>query len=154
MSSSDRRVPRTDHRAVLRIGGWQALGADAGRIRRAVFVLEQGIPEALEWDEWDAVSTHAVAYRDGEPVATGRLLPDAHIGRMAVLSTARRQGLGALVLMRLVAAAAARGDESVVLSAQSRVCGFYAGHGFEPEGDEYLEVGIPHRRMRRLLARG
>jgi predicted GNAT family N-acyltransferase len=138
---------------VLRTGSWQALGADAGSVRRAVFVVEQGVPDALEWDEWDERSVHVVAYRDAEPVGTGRLLPDSHIGRMAVLPACRRQRLGARILTRLVEIAAARGDAAVVLSAQSYVCAFYAAHGFEAEGDEYLEVGIPHRRMRRPLAR-
>jgi predicted GNAT family N-acyltransferase len=137
----------------LRVGDWRSLGDDAGRVRRAVFVAEQGIPAELEWDEWDAQSVHAVLDRDGAPVATGRLLPDGHIGRMAVLASVRRQGLGALILERLVACAAARGDTEVELSAQSYVCDFYAAHGFVAEGDEYLDVGIPHRRMRRSIAR-
>jgi predicted GNAT family N-acyltransferase len=135
----------------LRVGDWQALGEDAGRVRRAVFVDEQGIPVELEWDEWDERSVHAVLYRDGQPVATGRLLPDAHIGRMAVLRTWRRQGLGAVILERLVEEAARRGEREVELAAQSYVCEFYAAHGFEAFGDEFLDVGIPHRKMRRVL---
>jgi predicted GNAT family N-acyltransferase len=138
----------------LRLGDWRLLGEDAGRVRRAVFVAEQGIPVELEWDEWDERSVHAVLYRAGTPVATGRLLPDGHIGRMAVLAPWRRQGLGALILERLVACAAERGDTGVELSAQSYVCDFYAAHGFVAEGDEFLDVGIPHRRMRRSLIRG
>jgi predicted GNAT family N-acyltransferase len=135
----------------LRVGDWQALGADAGKVRRAVFVGEQGIPAELEWDEWDERSLHAVLYRDGEPVATGRLLPDAHIGRMAVLRAWRRLGLGARILERLVEEAARRGDAEVELSAQSYVCDFYSANGFEAFGDEFLDVGIPHRKMRRAL---
>jgi predicted GNAT family N-acyltransferase len=137
---------------LLRIGDWSALGADAGAVRRAVFVDEQGIPAELEWDEWDERSLHAVLYVGDVPVATGRLLPDAHIGRMAVLPAHRRQRLGARILERLVAEAAARGNVAVELNAQSHVCAFYAAHGFEAFGDEYDEVGIPHRRMRRRLA--
>lgn len=133
----------------LEIGDWSRLGEDAGRVRRAVFVDEQGIPAELEWDEWDERSVHAVLYRDGQAVATGRLLPDAHIGRMAVLLAYRRQGLGAKILLRLVAVAEARGDAVVELSAQSYVCDFYAAYGFVSVGEEYLDVGIPHRTMRR-----
>jgi len=137
--------------ATVRVGNWEALGEDAGIVRRAVFVAEQGIPADLEWDEWDERSVHAVLYRNGQPVATGRLLPDAHIGRMAVLRAWRRQGLGALVLQRLVEEAARRGEAEVELSAQSYVCDFYAAHGFEAFGEEFLDVGIPHRKMRRRL---
>lgn len=136
----------------IRIGDWVALGDDAARVRQAVFVIEQGIPAALEWDGQDGVSIHAVAYRDGRAVGTARLLPDAHIGRMAVLAEARRDGVGGRILQRLLQIAAGRGDRAVELSAQSYVCPFYARHGFEPVGDEYLEVGIAHRRMVRRLA--
>ena len=51
------------------------LGADAHRIRQAVFVEEQKIPADMEWDAADESCTHAVAYnRLGRPLATGRLL--------------------------------------------------------------------------------
>ena len=68
-------------------------------VRIAVFVVEQNIPEELEWDEHDAASVHALAEdRDGVPIGCGRLLPDGHIGRMAVLSDWRGQGVGAALL--------------------------------------------------------
>ena len=44
-------------------GDWQALGRDAGALRRMVFVKEQNIPEAMEWDEHDTTALHAVARR-------------------------------------------------------------------------------------------
>jgi predicted GNAT family N-acyltransferase len=147
-------VPADVEPEVLRIGDWRALGADAAVVRRAVFVVEQRIPDELEWDEWDERSVHAVLYRNREPVACGRLLPDARIGRMAVLPSCRRRGLGARVLERLVEVARARGDEAVTLSAQSYACDFYAAHGFEAQGGDYLDAGIPHRTMRRSLAPG
>ena len=131
----------------IRTGDWVALGDDAARVRQAVFVVEQGIPAALEWDDQDGASIHAVAYRDGRAVGTARLLPDAHIGRMAVLADARRDGVGGRLLQCLLKIAAGRGDRAVELSAQSYVGPFYARHGFKPVGDEYLEVGIAHRRM-------
>ncbi|MBI4985575.1 MAG: L,D-transpeptidase, partial [Rhodocyclales bacterium] len=66
-------------------GAWDGLAAAARPVREAVFQREQGVPQELEWDEHDADSLHAVA-RDaaGAPIGTGRLLPDGHIGRMAV----------------------------------------------------------------------
>ncbi len=132
-------------------GDWKTLGKDAGAIRTEVFVREQNIPIDLEWDSWDDRSLHCVAYLDGQPVGTGRLLPDGHIGRMAVLPAHRRTGLGGLVLRTLIDAAAARGHLEVELSAQAYVAQFYMRHGFAPEGDPYDEVGIPHLRMRRTL---
>lgn len=137
----------------VELGDWARLGADARAVREAVFVVEQKIPRALEWDDFDAVSVHAVAYDgEGRAVGTGRLLPDRHIGRMAVLSSARRDGVGSLILEALVARARALGYEGLVLNAQSYVQGFYARHGFVREGEEFLEAGIPHVLMRRQLA--
>jgi predicted GNAT family N-acyltransferase len=135
----------------LRLASWDALRDQAGMVRRAVFVSEQGIDEALEWDERDAVSLHCLALIDGEPIGTGRLLPDGHIGRMAVLPHLRNQGVGARVLEALVAAAAQRGDREVMLSAQCAAQRFYERHGFVVQGEPYLEVGIRHVAMSRLL---
>jgi len=136
-------------------GPWKTLGKDAGAVRTEVFVREQKIPVDLEWDAWDERSLHCVAYHEGQPVGTGRLLPDGHIGRMAVLPAHRRSGLGGMVLRTLVDAAAASGLLEVELSAQAYVAQFYMRHGFVPEGKPYDEVGIPHLRMRRtLLVRG
>ena len=135
----------------IRLGDWTALQAQAGPIRTAVFVQEQGIAPELEWDENDAHCVHCLALVDGEPAGTGRLLPDGHIGRMAVLPAHRRAGLGSLVLLALMQAAAQRGDARVALSAQTAVRDFYRAHGFQPEGEVYDEVGIPHQAMSRAL---
>lgn len=128
-------------------GDWATLGGHASRVRVDVFVREQGIPRELEWDEWDARSVHCVAYLGDEPIATGRLLPDAHIGRMAVLGAHRRSGVGGRILRALIAAARDRGDARVELSAQCYVVAFYERHGFVSVGEPYDEVGIAHQRM-------
>lgn len=135
-------------------GEWSRLGADAGAVRTAVFVREQGIPAQLEWDADDAHCLHCVAYLGDRPVATGRLLPDGHIGRMAVLAAQRGGGVGARVLRTLIDEAVRRGHPEVVLSAQAQVTGFYARHGFVAVGEPYDEVGIRHQRMRLALSRG
>jgi len=137
----------------LVLGGWDSLKDDAQPVRYQVFVLEQQVPLELEWDEMDAPSLHAVAYdAQDRPVATGRLLPDGHIGRMAVLQPWRGQGVGGEVLRALIDAAARRGDAAVVLNAQVHAAEFYVRHGFVRFGAEFMEAGIPHIAMRRLLA--
>ncbi len=117
-------------------------------IRRAVFVAEQGIPEALEWDDADPGAVHVLALLKREPVGTGRLLPAGKIGRLAVLPCARRHGVGSLLLRRLVALARERGQDVVHLHAQVEALGFYAAQGFVAEGPEFDEAGLRHRRMR------
>ena len=90
-------------------------------------------------------------FEDGKAIATGRLLPDGHIGRMAVLKSWRGRGIGAAVLNELVKAALNRGHGQVALSAQVHAVPFYRAHGFVPVGEEYLEAGIPHQAMKRAL---
>ena len=131
---------------------WERAREPASRIRFRVFVEEQGVPREIELDEQDARCLHAVAFDEkGVAVGTGRLLPDGHIGRMAVLEQYRRRGIGALLLDRLIEAARRRGDREVQLSAQVHAVGFYRKHGFETAGEIYEEAGIPHRAMRRGL---
>jgi predicted GNAT family N-acyltransferase len=133
---------------------WGKAREQASRIRFAVFVDEQKVPPEIEMDEHDAQCVHALAYAgDGRAVGTGRLLPDGHIGRMAVAKDWRGRGIGAAILAALVDAARRRGDREVALSAQTHALGFYRRHGFAPEGEVYEEAGIPHQAMRRWIAR-
>ncbi|OZA24817.1 MAG: GNAT family N-acetyltransferase [Hydrogenophilales bacterium 17-61-9] len=89
---------------------WACDAARLGAVRRAVFIEEQGVPEALEWDEHDAVSLHVLATTlDGTPIGCARLLPDGHMGRMAVLPAWRGCGIGQALLAAILGAAQARG---------------------------------------------
>jgi predicted GNAT family N-acyltransferase len=136
----------------IRYGDWATLSADAQVIRIAVFVQEQHVPPELEMDEKDAVCLHAVAYdAAGTPVGTGRLLPDGHIGRMAVMRGARGTGIGSALLRGLMAQARERGHPDVALSAQTHAAPFYLAHGFEQVGAEFVEAGIPHVAMRHVF---
>lgn len=136
----------------VRLGAWIDLRDEAAPIRYAVFVDEQKVPAEIELDDWDALSLHALALdAQGRVLGTGRLLPDGHIGRMAVLRSARGQGVGTALLRALLQAARARGDREVVLSAQTHAMPFYEKAGFIAEGDEYDDAGIPHRQMRRRM---
>ena len=134
----------------IRLGNWDTLKTDAQAIRIEVFVVEQNVPPELEMDEMDALCLHAVAYDPaGIPVGTGRLLPDGHIGRMAVRKVARGAGIGGLLLRGLMARAQARGDAAVVLNAQTQAAPFYQRHGFViADGGEFFDAGIPHVEMR------
>ena len=136
----------------IELMSWEQARAQASRIRFKVFVEEQGVPRDIELDEKDPACVHALAFDEqGTPVGTGRLLPDAHIGRMAVLEDWRHRGVGALVLNRLIEKAKERGHKEVLLSAQVHALEFYRRQGFQPVGEIYEEAGIPHRDMRRTL---
>ena len=84
-------------------------------------------------------------------IGCGRLLPDGHIGRLAVLPAWRGRDVGSALLGQLVDLARARGHARVILNSQTQAMPFYARHGFVAVGDEYLEAGIPHRTMTRCL---
>ena len=123
---------------------------DAWRaVREAVFVVEQSAPLELS-GRVDAVSSHVIAEdAGGRAIGTGRLLPDGHIGRMAVLAPWRGHGIGAALLARLIERAREAGMDELCLHAQSHAVPFYARHGFACAGEEFIEAGIPHRLMRR-----
>lgn len=136
----------------VKTGDWAALGADAGKVRTAVFVEEQRIPMQMVWDEADATALHAVAYNGlGQGIATGRLLQHAQgvgkIGRMAVHRLLRGSRVGGEILQTLMSAARDRGDREVMLYAQRSAEGFYQRLGFAPRGEPFEEVGIPHIEM-------
>ena len=123
-------------------------------VRWKVFVEEQRVPEDEEWDDYDPVSRHVIAAAaDGAPVGTGRLLPDGHVGRMAVLKEWRGRGVGGAVLGHILKLAREMRHAVVRLHAQTHALGFYEKHGFVAEGEEFMEAGIPHFRMSRILRR-
>ena len=136
----------------IELMSWDRAQAEAAALRFAVFVGEQNVPSGIELDDKDAVCVHALAYDDaGRAIGTGRLLPDGHIGRMAVIKEWRRQGIGAKLLEALIAEAGKRGHAEVVLSAQLQAAEFYRSHGFVAEGKVYEEAGILHQKMRKAL---
>lgn len=137
---------------IITLGPWEQQREHAQEIRLEVFVREQQVPVEMEWDEMDALSLHALAFTaEGDCIATGRLLPDGHVGRMAVKGGYRGRGAGSQVLRTLMQAAQERGDSTVLLHAQTQAEAFYRRFGFVPEGAEFMEAGIAHRLMRKVF---
>ncbi|HEY8069554.1 MAG TPA: GNAT family N-acetyltransferase [Burkholderiales bacterium] len=131
---------------------WEQAQPVAGPLRFAIFVGEQNVPAGIELDDMDANCIHAVAFDvDGKAIGTGRLLPDGHVGRMAVVKEWRRRGIGAEILTALIEEARERGHAEVVLSAQLQAAEFYREHGFAAEGKVYEDAGILHQKMRKKL---
>ncbi|MGW2561275.1 GNAT family N-acetyltransferase [Streptomyces sp. NPDC001514] len=127
-------------------------------VRKEVFVVEQGVPEDIEYDAHDADAVHLLAVGPDGPLGTGRLLtgllPDPSVGslgRLAVSRAARGLGVGAALVRAIEESARARGLTSVDLHAQTHALGFYERLGYEAYGPEFPDAGIPHRAMRRSL---
>ena len=132
---------------------WAHEQARLSRVRRAVFIDEQGVPEDMEWDADDAGALHLLAVDGmGQAIGCARLLPDGHIGRMAVLAAWRKRGVGHALLAAALGAAQVRGHTTLRLSAQTHAAAFYARAGFVAVGGEYAEAGIPHVAMQKDLA--
>ncbi len=125
-------------------------------IRREVFIDEQKVPEAEEYDALDGTALHVLARRGGEPVATARVVLKeegrvAKIGRVAVRRLARGTGAGAAVMRWIEGDPAVAGVRDFVLEAQVHAVPFYERLGYVAEGDEFLDVGIPHVFMRKSV---
>ena len=139
-------------RFTIRRADWAQDGDALRAVRRTVFIVEQGIPEDMEWDEFDLICPHALAVAaSGTPIGCGRLLPDGHVGRLAVLSAWRDGGVGGALRCELMDLARAQGHARVLLNSQTQAIPFYARHGFIAVGDEFMEAGIAHQGMARDL---
>lgn len=130
--------------AIHRFDMRHALWAECRRIRKQVFIEEQHVPVALEWDASDATALHLLAMLDGVPVACARVLPDGHIGRMAVLPEWRGRGVGEALLLQAVQECQQLDVSHARLSAQTHATGFYERAGFEVCSEPYMDADITH----------
>ncbi|MFJ6567065.1 GNAT family N-acetyltransferase [Streptomyces sp. NPDC091292] len=150
---------------MVRVARDEADRAACFAVRKEVFVVEQRVPEDIEYDAYDAEAVHLLAVRaDGVPLGTGRLLhgPAAlgrtggdpavgSLGRLAVVGAARGLGIGAALVRGIEDAARETGLSAVDLHAQTHALGFYARLGYEAYGPEFPDAGMPHRAMRKPL---
>lgn len=135
-------------RFTVRTAVWAADETAIAQVRRAVFIEEQSVPEALEWEDMAPNGTWFVAVdARAELIGIVHLAVDGHLYRMAVLAPWRRQGVGAALLTMALAEARRQGHTQAHLSAQTHAIPFYARHGFQPEGEVYQDAGIPHISM-------
>jgi predicted GNAT family N-acyltransferase len=127
---------------------------DARTIRRHVFVEEQGIAEKLEFDGSDNGATFFVAYENGRPVATARATATAagvHIQRVATEKAVRHRGYAKQLLQYLLADSQFKGTKRFYLGAQETAVGFYETLGFKVFGKPFIEVGIKHVNMEKVI---
>jgi predicted GNAT family N-acyltransferase len=124
-------------------------------LRIRVFCGEQGVDPEEETDDLDDVSTQIVALDESDVIATCRLryLEDqaCKLERMAVEVRMRGQGVGARLLAGAESEARDHGAPTMVLHAQRRAEPFYAEHGYQAEGETFLEAEIEHVRMTKAL---
>lgn len=139
---------------------WQLHHADLTKIRTEVFMQEQQVSAADEWDGLDEQALHFVALSEnGAAIGCARLLiepasdaseknPLYHIGRVAILKDFRNQGVGHQLMQSVLAYCKLTAPENCVyLHAQTERRQFYEKLGFIAEGDEFMDAGIPHISM-------
>lgn len=148
--SSERR----DQHALITIERthWQTSEAELRHIREAVFIQEQHVPEALEWDQDDTEAVHFLARSDaGEAVGCIRLLATGQLSRLAVLVPWRNLDIGSRLLAAAEQEARQQGMTEVFLHAQTQASHFYEAAGFSVNGGIFVEANIPHRQMLKEL---
>lgn len=132
---------------------WQNAQAVLKQIRQQVFVIEQQVPETLEWDGLDEHAVHLLAQNaHDKPIGCARILQGGIIGRMAVTLEWRTVGVGHALLQAAITCCRTRGWLEISLSAQIHAIPFYQRVGFEVCSGVYLDAGIPHQDMRLSLS--
>lgn len=125
------------------------------KLRDTVFTKEQGVPEELDDDGLDEISTHFLLFENNIPIGTARVFNDndvAVIGRFCVLKEYRGKGAGILLIKEIIEYCKKQKFEKIVLGAQEHAIGFYSKLGFEVYGERYMDANIPHFKMKLLLS--
>jgi predicted GNAT family N-acyltransferase len=127
--------------------------ASIRQVREIVFIDEQRVPRELEFDERDPLCRHVLVFDGDVPVGTGRLDLDygGKVGRVAVVATHRRSGVGTLLMEHMHTIARAEKHARLWCHAQLTAVPFYERLGYLRSGPVFVEAGIDHVRMEYAL---
>lgn len=132
---------------------WKVAAKDIMKIREKVFIIEQRFDENYLVDAHDADSFHLlVTNSKGKAVACGRLSYMGKIGRIAVKINHRGNGLGTMLLNKLIKIAEEHQIKNVCLNTETELSGFYNQQKFHSDGPVYMKQGVPFQRMSKRLA--
>ncbi|WP_456275012.1 GNAT family N-acetyltransferase [Bacillus sp. AK031] len=127
---------------------------DALLVRKEVFVNEQNVPLEEEIDEYENSSEHFVLYDGDKPAGAGRFrLKDGEgkVERICVLADYRGKGAGKLIMHYIEDHAKSKEIPALNLNAQTHAIPFYENLGYSITSDEFLDAGIPHKSMKKIL---
>ncbi|MBE9045241.1 GNAT family N-acetyltransferase [Pleurocapsales cyanobacterium LEGE 10410] len=140
----------------IETGRYQDRLAAIKQIRTKVFQEEQGVSAELEFDGLDDDATHLLAYLNNQPVGTARIreidADTVKIERLAVLPTARKQGVGKRLMERALAIVAQSNKTTIIVHAQEYIARLYQQLGFRQVGARFDEAGIAHVKMIKQLS--
>jgi predicted GNAT family N-acyltransferase len=137
----------------VRVADFTADFASLRRVRETVFIDEQRVPRELEFDDRDALCVHVLAFDGEAAVGTGRLdlAYGGKVGRVAVVASHRRFGVGTAVMEALHKVARERKQSRLWCNAQLTAVPFYERLGYVSSGPVFVEAGIDHLRMDYVL---
>lgn len=125
------------------------IASHAHEIRRKVFVVEQSVEPTQEFDRFETCCQHYLAYFENRAVGTARWRETDQgikLERIAVLPQYRNHGIGTILLKHLIEDVKIH-NKFIYVTAQLHMCAWFEKNGFALEGEEFIEVGIPHRKL-------
>ena len=125
------------------------LAGIAFEIRNKVFVIEQNVDPKLEYDEFEEIAIHYLAYDENTPVATARWRHTdcgIKLERFATLKEYRNKGVGSAILKEVLKDVLSH-PLTIYLHAQLPAVQFYEMHGFVKEGGIFYEADMAHYKM-------
>ena len=135
---------RKPNNYAVKIVIWAEAEAMLRAVREPVFVLEQLVSPAFEWDELDAKATHILAVSNqNQAIGCARIIGNK-VGRMAVLKEWRGLGVGKAILAMAIETCKKNGEKTIKLSAQTHAIDFYKKASFSVTSRQYQDLHIPH----------
>lgn len=124
-------------------------------IREQVYIVEQQIDRADEFDEFDHTSEHFLAYIDDVPAGTCRYRKTndgIKLERFATLPQYRSRGVASALMQAMLDHIELQhiSEQKLYLNAQISAMRLYAKFDFESEGPVFMECDIEHQKMVRL----
>ncbi|WEK55905.1 MAG: GNAT family N-acetyltransferase [Candidatus Cohnella colombiensis] len=128
----------------------------AFQIRKTVFVVEQGVAEEIEIDQYEDIANHVLVYDGEKPVGTGRVRfidqnQIAKLERICVLPEYRKLHFGEKIMQALEQIAKESGVLKAKLHAQTHAAPFYEKQGYITSSEVFMEENIPHVLMIKQL---
>jgi len=129
----------------------------AHKIREEVFVKEQNVPFAEEYDEYEQTSVHFLAFYEGKPCGTARWRFTENgikLERFAVLREFRNKKVGQAIIENIlqdIKSTTEISQKMIYLHAQVQVVGFYEKFGFQKIGETFQECNIWHFKMIKVI---
>ncbi|OQA01227.1 MAG: putative N-acetyltransferase YjcF [Bacteroidetes bacterium ADurb.Bin408] len=127
----------------------KTLSALSAKIRQKVFVEEQNVDPALEYDGNDPGATHYLCYYNRIPVGTARWRRTTNgvkLERFAILPPYRNLKIGR-ELLDFVLNDVKKVSGKIYLHAQEKAVNYYLRAGFAIVGEAFYEAGIKHYKM-------